>query len=161
MSTPAICSTPICYNINSYQSCTSSKDEKIYENKPIWKNKTSNELFLNQILYELKKLQIECKNEDWDGEGAKPLSIDAYFEAKKFLNLIPSFIPFPEICIEPNGDVGFEWRKDRNRIFIINIGNTKIIKYAGIFGGNQIHGNEYFENALPPVIIENFKRLGF
>lgn len=65
----------------------------------------------------------------------------------------------PEIVAEPTGEIGFEWRRGRGRVFVLSVGGKHRITYAGIFGGNKIHGSEYFEETLPFVIIQHLRRL--
>lgn len=108
----------------------------------------------------LKELYRECSAENWDGYGAKPVSEDSIKEAFKFIQmrLFPLF-PTPQILAEPSGEVGLEWYKDRKMIFAISFNGKGMITYAGIFGSNKIHGEEYFGDSIPSRIIENLRRL--
>jgi hypothetical protein len=114
---------------------------------------------LDELLTSLFEVFKECSFVDWDGYGASAVTEDAYEEAKKIVNLLPSSIKMPEIVAEPTGEIGFEWSSGKDRIFVISVGGKHRISYAGIFGGNRIHGSEYFGEALPSVIIEHLRRL--
>ncbi len=102
----------------------------------------------------------ECSAPDWDGYGANPISEEAYNEAFKIIDSLPSSIEMPEISCEPTGEIAFEWNRGKGHIFAISVGGKNRITYAGIFAGNnKVHGSEYFEEFLPPVIINNLRRL--
>lgn len=103
----------------------------------------------------------DCSSENWDGYGAKPVSIDSVNEAREFISRLPSIFPMPEIVAEPSGEIGLEWYKDKNKLFALSFNGRKIIAYAGIFGSNKTHGVEYFENSIPSIIIDSLKRLYF
>jgi len=114
---------------------------------------------LDDALASLVDVYKECSRSDWDAYGAVAVSSDAYEEAKKIINLLPSSIQMPDIVAEPTGEIGFEWRRGRGQIFVFSVGGKHRINYAGIFGGNKIHGSEYFEETLPMAIIEHLRRL--
>lgn len=100
-----------------------------------------------------------CIQPDWDGYGAAALTEDAYEEAKKIIDLLPSSIQTPEIVAEPTGEIAFEWYRDRGRVFVISVSGKHRITYAGIFGENKVHGSEDFEETLPLEIIGHIRRL--
>ena len=114
---------------------------------------------LDQVLTSLLKVCKECSCAGWDGYGAVAVTPDAYEEAKKIIDLLPSSIQMPEIVPEPTGEIGFEWRRGQGRIFIISVNGSHRISYAGIFDGNESHGSEYYEETLPSVVIEHVRRL--
>jgi len=103
------------------------------------------------ILKELKDTFDECSSENWDGYNAKPLSVEAYNEAKQILeSLLITSMPLPEIVPEPSGSIGLEWYRDKKHIFIISLAGNKTITYAGIFGeGDRDRGTESFAKDLP------------
>lgn len=113
----------------------------------------------NGAIETLNEIYVEYSQVDWDGYGAAAITIGAYEEARKVIDLLPSSINAPEIVPEPSGEIGFEWRRGKGQVFIISVGGKHIINYAGIFGGNKIHGSEYFEETLPSIIIDNLWRL--
>lgn len=117
------------------------------------------EYSLDDVFTSLFEVYKDCSQPDWDGHDAVAISEDVYEEAKKIINLLPSAIPMPEIVAEPNGDIGFEWRRDKGQVFAISVGGKHRITYAGIFSGNKVHGSEYFEETLPLAIIQHLRRL--
>ena len=114
---------------------------------------------VDDAFFALREVYKDCCQADWDGYGASAVTEDAYKEAEKIINLLPSSIKIPEITAEPTGEIGLEWRRGRGQVFIISVGGRHRINYAGIFGGNKTHGSEYFEETLPSIIIEHLRRL--
>jgi len=101
----------------------------------------------------------QCSVADWDGYGAAAITLETFDEAKKIIRLLPSSMPIPDIIAEPTGEIGFEWCKKKGRVLVISVGGKHRINYAGIFGGSKVHGSEYFDETLPLIIIEHFRRL--
>ncbi len=101
----------------------------------------------------------ECSQPDWDGYGAQAVTEDAYAEAQRIIDALPSWLPAPEIVAEPSGDVGFEWYKDRGQVFALSVSGRHRIIYAGIFAGDKEHGSVYFEETMPLVILHHFRKL--
>ena len=112
------------------------------------------------VLKKLLEIYEECSEADWDGYGGNPISVEAYFEARTLLKIIPFSFPMPDISPQPNGEVGLEWYRDRGFIFVISVGGKRKITYAGLFGeNNETHGMESFGDSLPRAMSENIKRL--
>jgi len=114
---------------------------------------------LDKSFTSLLEVYKKCSSAGWDGYGAVALTPDAYEEAKRIIDLLPSSIQMPEIVAEPTGEIGFEWRGRPGRIFVMAVNGRHRITYAGIFGGNKTHGSEHFEETLPSVVIEHLRRL--
>ena len=114
----------------------------------------------DRTLEELDKVYGECSEVNWDGYGATPISRETYSEARKLLRMMPSCLPMPDLSVEPDGEIAFEWYKDKYSVFVISVGGNNIITYAGLFGkSSKTHGVEYLADELPKVIIYNIQRL--
>ncbi|MDL2123896.1 MAG: hypothetical protein LWX51_12625 [Deltaproteobacteria bacterium] len=111
-------------------------------------------------LEELEKVYEECLEANWDGYGAMPISRETYSKARKLLRMIPPSLPRPDISTEPDGEIIFEWYKEKYFVFVISVGGNNLITYAGLFGkSNRIHGTEYFTDELPEIIHHCIRRL--
>jgi hypothetical protein len=96
---------------------------------------------------------------NWDGYGANAIKELARSDAERFLELLPSDLTMPEVSIDPDGDISFEWLKSKRYVFSVSLsGNNKIV-FAGICGGNDIHGTESFGDTIPGIIIDAIRRL--
>ena len=119
------------------------------------------EITLEESRQALWTLYNETFQPDWDGYGAAAIPAEAFEEAWRLLELLPSSIPIPEILPEPDGEIGLEWYRNNRFVFVVSVSGKHRINYAGIFGDNKTHGTEYFGESLPPVLMENLKRLYF
>lgn len=112
------------------------------------------------LLQELYEVFLECSEENWDGYGAKAIDPIFYSEAIRFFTALPiATIPRPEITVDPDGEVVFEWYNGPKRIFSISVGGNSELTYAGLFGSNKTSGIEYFGDELPKTILENIQRV--
>jgi hypothetical protein len=111
-------------------------------------------------LEELEKVYEECLEANWDGYGAMPISRETYSKARKLLRMMPSSLSRPDISAEPDGEITFEWYREKHFVFVISVGGNNLITYAGMFGkSNRIHGTEYFADELPKIIRHCIRRL--
>ena len=114
---------------------------------------------LEKALIELEKAYSDCSSQNWDGYGAEPIGEVTYQNAKYFLELFPDDIPTPDICPEPSGDIGFEWRKRKGRTFIVGVDKEKTLSYAGLYDGEEVTGTESLGDNIPDKIIDLIKRV--
>jgi hypothetical protein len=96
---------------------------------------------------ELKQLYTECSVEDWDGYGAHPINKASVELVLKFVSKIrksfPS-LPDPELCPDPDGDLGVYWGANGHRLSL-SVDKESIISYAVIWGNNTTSkGTEVF-----------------
>lgn len=113
----------------------------------------------NRMLRSIIEACRESSKDDWDGYGAKAISWKTCMNAAKFLQMLPSNFPSPEIDVEPNGGFLLEWHNNIKRIFSAIVESDNRITYAGLFGENKTYGTERFENELPKPILENLQRV--
>ena len=63
-----------------------------------------------------------------------PLNLESYRMARKILASLDSDVPSPEILLENDGLVAFEWYKSRDRQISVSIYPDGSLGYAGIKG---------------------------
>jgi len=107
----------------------------------------------------LIELFREVSSPNWDGYGAKPVSFESYCKAEDFLKLLPSSLGLPDLSAHPDGEIAFEWRGQPRKILTISLGAKGIINFAGLFGGKERHGVEYFVDEIPFEILGLFDKL--
>jgi hypothetical protein len=107
----------------------------------------------------LIELFREASSPNWDGYGAQAVSFESYCKADSFLKLLPSALELPDISAHPDGEIAFEWRTPPRKILTISLGARGVITFAGIFGGKERHGVEYFVDEIPSEILELFDKL--
>ena len=101
----------------------------------------------------------ECCQPDWDGYGARKVSWENYLAAKRFVEALPVGFRPPEVSADPDGEISFEWYKDRNCLFSVSIGHDNELTYAGLFGASRTRGTELFFDEIPDLILNCIKRL--
>ncbi len=163
MSTAILCTD--CTSISNFPSTGFGADfevlKKFYDGIVSELRKTETLGRMDEVLQSLDEVFWECSEEGWDGYDARPITEDAYIEAKRLIESLPltSFIPMPEIIPEPNGEIALEWSKGKRLVFVTSVSGKNEIVYAGLFGTNKVNGTEYFGDSLPSAIIENLRKL--
>jgi len=114
---------------------------------------------LAKVLEVLLKEKEEHSIDNWDGYGAKAINIDSYNYALYFALSLPSSIPIPEIYVNPDGYVTYEWYEGKRRVFSVSVGNRNELAYAGLYGASKTYGVEYMYEEIPENIIGNINRL--
>ena len=100
----------------------------------------------------------DCAEYDWDGYGALPISIEAYNEAREFIDLIPSNILMPSHSNgDESGNVMLEWYVNASMLLSVQINGSRVIQYAGIIGTESFSGRVTFIDAIPKKIMEAIK----
>lgn len=97
--------------------------------------------------------------DNWDGYGAKAINIDSYEYALNFALSLPSSIPVPEVYVNPDGYVTFEWYEAKRKVFTVSVGNRNELAYAGLYGASKTYGVEYMYEEIPENIIRNINRV--
>ncbi len=110
-------------------------------------------------LKNLHEAVSNAKEEDWDGYGGQAVDVLTSSNAKRFIFSLPSTIPVPEISIEPDGEIAFEWYLGSHWVLSASIGLASEINYAGLLGTSKIHGVEHFDDEFPQVLVDNLFRL--
>ena len=110
-------------------------------------------------LYDLYDLLFECTESNWDGYGALPVDLDSFNEASRFIQILPTTIQEPEVSVDPDGEISFEWYLTPKKVFSVSIGARNEITYAGLYGINKSYGREYFGDEIPKTILDNLDRL--
>jgi hypothetical protein len=101
-------------------------------------NKTPKDLLSEEILHVFGN----CRRNNWDGYGARPISGASFIEVQKFVGLIDS-LPMPDVTAHPDGEMALDWYGSGGDVFSISFGEAGRVSYAGRFEeGNVIHGRE-------------------
>ena len=96
----------------------------------------------------------EASIDNWDGYGAKRVISRAAERATSFLRSLPSNVPSPEVGVDPDGEVSFEWHTAPGQSFSVSIGEGDVITYAGIKGRRTFHGTETLVDEPPKAILQ-------
>ncbi len=101
----------------------------------------------------------ECGEDDWDGYGARKVDRKSYEHSLRFLDMLPDTIPAPEVAVDPDGMVAFEWHEEPRWVFSVSFETNGELVYADLFGNSKTHGNENFGQALTQSILDSIRRV--
>jgi hypothetical protein len=80
--------------------------------------------------------------------------------AERFLTAWPLDLPTPEIGVDPDGEISFDWFGGKGRNFSVSLREDGRIAYAGAFGGAKTkYGTDRFDDAIPSEIVEAVREL--
>ena len=98
---------------------------------------------INELKNKIRSLPNEYV-EDWDGYGAKAVSRISMSKASRFADLIPTTARSAEVCVDPEGEVYFEWRpsvtkycsvtfaEDGSYLCLVKNGKNKILSTTNV-----------------------------
>jgi len=112
-----------------------------------------------QIAEKLFMTAAESRVDDWDSYGARPVDAKSLLNAMWFAHLLPMTVPIPEIYVDPDGEIAFEWWLSPRRIFSVTVRRNNELAYAGLFGVNKVYGVEHIDDELPETILDEIYRV--
>ncbi len=104
-------------------------------------------------------MKYSRNNISFTGIGAKALQSGSYREAPRFIQKFPTIVPVPDIAVDPDGTVAFEWENGTHKVFSISMGDRGELIYAGIFENRKTHGTEFLEDEIPKIILDHLQRM--
>ncbi len=112
-----------------------------------------------QAVDALEEASTEASEDNWDGYGARAVDPITLCNARNFATVLPPSLPPPEIVVEPDGEIAFEWYLGARNVFSVSVGLSCELSYAGLFDWNTVYGTEFFVDELPEAIVVNLDRL--
>jgi len=111
------------------------------------------------VLSELLQTVKECRDPNWDGYGAEPVSDITYHVAEQFLKALPLGTPAPSIGAEPDGHLTVEWYRSLRRTLSVSISSEGDLDYAALIGSAKAFGTEPFLGEAPRTIVDLIHRV--
>jgi hypothetical protein len=108
---------------------------------------------------ELATVGEECRQPNWDGFQALPVTQDTLRNAYLFLELLPLGFPAPSIGAEPDGHLTLEWHRAPRRTLSVSVSPDGDLHYAALVGPNRVYGTEAFVDEIPDTIIALIRRI--
>lgn len=102
---------------------------------------------------ELITVWIECRQDDWDGYGALPVSEETVLNAYQFIEALPLDYPLPSIGAEPDGHLTLEWYRHPRWILSVSISSESNLYYAALFGQSDVRGSYFFLGEIPTRLL--------
>lgn len=108
---------------------------------------------------EVMELFVACGREGWDGDEARPVTVDVYVAARRFLATLPTAFPNPEVSAGADGEIGLDWFPGpRSNFSVLVLGSGKVI-YAGATPDRHFSGIVRFDDVVPSAILDELRRL--
>ena len=85
-------------------------------------------------------------------EGGEAVDSDAFDRAMALAQVLPSNVPPPEVVIETDGEVGFDWENGPRRVLSISIGPGPMLRYSALIGASPAYGRVVFGGVLPDIL---------
>ena len=158
-------STAVCPS-RSFQSphlssgITEDADRWREQDQDIRKNMSrATSLNAHEFEQDLFELFEEHSTDNWDGYGAKPVTTASFLSAINFWRMLPITIPRPELAVDPDGAIVFEWYRGARKILSIAVERDNRVTYAGLFGPSKVSGTEYYDQDLPETVFLQIQRV--
>lgn len=107
----------------------------------------------------LESAFAHSQEENWDGYGAKRAQLQTLIYAIEFLGYLSSSTPIPEISVDPDGDIAFEWDFGPRKIVSVRVERDGTLHYAGLIGHATFHGTEHLQEGIPASIAAGIGRI--
>jgi hypothetical protein len=101
----------------------------------------------------------ECREPNWDGYGAQPVSEQLYHFGRRLLEALPLGTPAPSIGAEPDGHLTIEWYRSPRRTLSVSISPDGDLHYAALLGDSKAYGTEPFFGEAPKAIVDLIHRV--
>lgn len=104
------------------------------------------------VFNDLQSLASEC--------GVDVHQCKVFFLAQRFLLALPSYLPSPELAMDTDGEILFDWQGARGRLLTVSLREDGRLSYAArISAFDKDHGTKRFTDAVPKQLIELVQRI--
>lgn len=94
-----------------------------------------------------------------DDSGGKTPDRATIMAAIEFAYCLPRFVPIPEVSVDPDGEISFDWLSLSGELFSVSVNKQNQLAYAGWFGEkSRIHGIEQLAESCPEEIVRGIQK---
>jgi hypothetical protein len=111
------------------------------------------------IFEDLFDVAERCRNADWDGCGATPVSDETFRQSYRVLESLPLGTRQPSVGVEPDGHITFEWYRSPKRTLSVSVSQDGNLHYSALLGPNTAFGTEAFFGEIPKPILDLVNRV--
>lgn len=92
-------------------------------------------------------------------ETSIPVDMDTMRAATQFAYSLPRFGPIPDVSVDPDGEISFDWTGPSGEMFSVSVNRHNRLAYAGWFGEkSRIHGIEQLAEGCPQQIVRGIEK---
>jgi hypothetical protein len=112
------------------------------------------------LIEQLRGLEHDCAEDDWDGNGALALDSEALRKAQDLALALPDGFPIPECAPEPDGSISLDWIYSEHRLFSLSVGTSDRLAYAWLDGTDKGHGVARLDGcSLPRRVLNDIQAI--
>lgn len=93
-----------------------------------------------------------------ENEGVQVGSPSVKLSVDFFLTL-PVDIPVPDISVDPDGEIAFDWFGKQNWLFSVSFSDRNRYSYASLRGPNESSGTQWFDDSVPMEVIQYIREV--
>lgn len=108
---------------------------------------------------ELATVWEECREPNWDGFHAVPVSKDTLRNTYSFLESLPFGFPAPSVGAEPDGSLTLDWHFSPRRTLSVSVSPDDDLHFAALFGPNRDFGTVAFFGEVPNRILDLIRQV--
>ncbi len=110
------------------------------------------ELVINDLYQLLSEAQA--------GEHVATIDQATFTIAKRFLMAFPKTLPAPELSLDKDGEISFDWLGKHREMFSLSLRADGRLSYAAKLGTKRsFYGIEEFDDEVPARIVESIKEV--
>jgi hypothetical protein len=93
--------------------------------------------------------------------GVEGCSVDprAFVNARDLLESLPHGYAVPEVAVDPDGEIAFDWIRPDRTMVSVSVGPTRDLSYAANLRDGTAHGAIRFGIGFPASLVELLRRL--
>ena len=108
------------------------------------------------VINDLYDLLSEARS----GQHESELDYPTFLAAKRFLLAFPKTLPLPEIAIDSDGEISFDWEGKNRRMLSVSLRADGRLSYACKLGMmRSSYGVDEFDENVPETIVESVKKI--
>jgi len=87
------------------------------------------------------------------------VDVEAFNRALALAFVLPNHVPTPEVVIEDDGEIAFDWHEGPRRVLSVSVGEGPMLSYAALIGPEPTHGRVAFAGRLPAMFAFLLRRI--
>lgn len=78
---------------------------------------------------------------------------DTLYYAFRFAQLLPTSTPLPDVVVDDDGEVAFDWGTSARSTFTVSVGRGGLLRFAGLFNGRTRFGADQLTSTIPAELL--------